>query len=184
MNVADMLADSDYADIESESGRARSLPRATRHRRGRSRMRGDHGSPASILPRKRRRAGTRQTANESDHDLEDREEDMQGAETQMEQIRYDQIHLWYYRVFQSLKQLCCRDILRAWIRHAHPNKQTKFPYNGGKDQAKIVESERIFDYPGHFTMPDYWLDDRDWQKHIGVRHKEPDHLDKHGQSVR
>ena len=176
-----MLADSDHADIESESGRARSLPRAGLHSRGRRRMRGDRSSTAPAPPRKRRCARTRQAANESEHNFEDKAEEPDAAVTEMQLIRYDEIPSWYDRVFRSLKQLCCKDILKAWIRHAHPRKQTRCPYNGGKRKD---ESIRIMNYPGHCTMPDYWLSDVNWEKNEGVRHTEPDRLDKDGQSVR
>ena len=182
--VTDVLADSNHADIDSESGRARSLPRARRHSRSLRRMKRGGSSPAPAPPPKRRCAQTRAAANESENDLEDKDEEIEGAETEMQQIRYDEIHLWYDKVFRSLKQLCCKDILRAWIRHAHPNKQTKYPYNGGKDEADIRKSMRLFDYEGHYSKPDYWPNDRGWKKGKGVRHKEPDHLNRHGPSVR
>ena len=182
--VTDVLADSNHADIDSESGRARSLPRAGRHSRSLRRMRRGGSSPAPALRPKRRRARSRPAANESENDFEDKDEEIEGAETEMQQIRYDEIHLWYEKVFRSLKQVCCKDILRAWIRHAHPNKQTHNPYNGGKHKANIKRSMRWFEYEGHYSKPDYWLDDRGWKNGHGVRHKEPDHLDKFGPSVR
>ena len=59
--------------------------------------------------------------------------------------------------FRQLQQLCCKIVAKAWIKVIEPKKQTRFPYNRGEE-----------------SKPDWWPDD--------VRHKEPDHLMKPGNS--
>ena len=104
-----------------------------------------------------------------------------GRGTELRQIRIDEAAEYYDQTFRSINQLCCKDILKAWIRFCHHRKQSTHPYNGGKEVSK-KESKEEDDYPGRDTKPDYWPSDVDWRGK-GVRHMEPDHQYKRGLSV-
>ena len=180
-HFADTLADSHCQDAASESERVRGSPRAGHRGRAVKRTRG-FSSPVSASRKKRRSVPNRQAEPKSNYDDEDEDEDekdaLAGAETEWVQIRIDEACNYYDKVFRSLKQLTCKDIVKAWIRHCHPKKQTSHPYNGGKTTWE--RSVREYGYPGHFTRPDYWLSDEGWKHDKGIRHTEPDHLNRTG----
>ena len=185
---ADTLVDSEYADTTSESGLSRGFSRGRRHGRTTKRKRDSH-SPVSVTRKKRRSARGCQAVRNSHHDSESESEDsmVESARggTELRQIRIDEAAEYYDKTFRSIYQLCCKDILKAWIRVCHHRKQSSHPYNGGKDKSEEVSKEaskKEYDYDGHFTKPDYWPCDKDWRGK-GVRHLEPDHLHKHGLSV-
>ena len=115
-----------------------------------------------------------------DDDVMDEMDELYGAETEMMQLRVDEVYSWYYKAFRAIKQLACKDIAKVWIGFCHPQKQTNFPYNGGKDHDKVKRSMKKYEYAGHYTMPDYWSPDQNWQDGLGARHREPDHLKKAG----
>ena len=106
--------------------------------------------------------------------------------TELRQIRIDEAAEYYNKTFRSINQLCCKDILKAWIRFCHRRKQSTHPYNGGKEKeaskevSKEVSKEKP--YNGRLTKPDYWPCDEDYPCR-GVRHTEPDHLLKPGLSA-
>ncbi|KAL8913428.1 MAG: hypothetical protein Q9171_001721 [Xanthocarpia ochracea] len=69
-------------------------------------------------------------------------------------------------------QLTLRKVLKAWVKVKQPQKQTNFPYNGGKNAEE--QNPRN---PGLLTAPDWWPDQDGWPDK-GCRHKEPDHIKK------
>ncbi|CAF9904830.1 hypothetical protein IMSHALPRED_000186 [Imshaugia aleurites] len=174
------VEDSDREDTESNSGQARGLPRVGR--RGPTPKRKRPGSRSSTPPlrTKRRPATNRRGTLKSDDDSDDDEEpdELEGAETELRQIRVDEVHRWFEIAFRLINQLACKDIVKFWIKFCHPKKQTSHPYNGGKRYAERSVAE--YGYLGHYTMPDYWPSDLGWKKQtgIGCRHKEPDHIKK------
>ena len=183
---ADTLVDSDCADTASDSGPSGSSLRRRRHSRTAKRKR-KSSSPVPITQKRRRSARSYQAVRKShdDSESEDSMVEWAGRGTELRQIRIDEAAEYYNKTFRSINQLCCKDILKAWIRVGHPKKQSKFPYNGGKDKGKEVSkrmSEELPPYYGSPTKPDYWPCDLDWPRR-GVRHTEPDHLWKHGLSV-
>ena len=66
---------------------------------------------------------------------------------------------YYVSRFAGLQQATCKLVVKAWIKVIEPKKQMKFPYNKGED-----------------LRPAWWPE--------GVRHREPDHLSKTGESHR
>lgn len=189
VRFADKVADYDYADIASESGQARGLPGGgSRPGQAAKRKRGSRSSSILALRKKRKATKSRQATpksgnNSKDKDEEaDAEDELAGAETDLQQIRIDEAPSYYDKAFRSMKQLCCRDLARAWIRYCHLKKQTTHPYNGGIRNPNTARSMAEYGYEGHFTKPDYWPSDEGWGLHtgVGVRHKEPDHLDRAG----
>jgi len=69
----------------------------------------------------------------------------------------DAIENYYTSRFAALQQATCKLVVKAWIKVIEPKKQMKFPYNKGED-----------------LKPTWWP--------AGVRHREPDHLSKTGES--
>ena len=188
----DTFAGSVYVDTASESGLARGVPRAGRHSQAAKRRRKGRGSPLLALPKKRGSIRYRQAIHESNHDSdsdsdsEDESVESEGAEMELIQIRIDQVRPWYEKVFRSMRQVACKDIVKAWIRYCHPKKQTTHPYNGGKDLEEIERSMNEHGYAGHNSMPWYWPSDIGWKDksvRVGARHREPDHIHRDGQYV-
>lgn len=177
MRFADTLADSDDAGTASKSGRPRGLLRRGRHGRATKRKRGA-SCPFSASRKKRRSEINRQAAPKVDDQCEDEDatEEYIGAETELWQIRVEDLGDYYVKNFRSLNQLCCKDILKAWIRYCHEHKQSDNPYNGGKDAERSM-AEYGEKNKGQLSKPDYWPSNK------GLRHTEPDHLHKHGLSV-
>ena len=178
-------------DLESrliESERARNTPGARRNRRSThasSRTKRNMHDPAAP-PGKRRRSSTheRDVIKIDDDDYCDSEADLpdewDGAESELQSIRYDQIYeLFYGPNFMFIGQLACKDIGRAWIKMCHPRKQSQHPYNGG---PTVARSLREHGYKGAYTKPNWWPADEGWRQGFGCRHIEPDHLKKLGQS--
>ena len=175
----------------SERRPTRNLPRAGPHSRTPRRKRRDSSSTTSPLPTKRQSIRKRCAGSysESESESEDEDEDkdetvlLDGIETEMKWVKVSDLHHEYYTTaFRSINQLCCKDISKAWIRVCHPKKQTTHPYNGGKTGRR---SKSEFRYQGHYTAPDYWPSDENWDGlpvPSGCRHKEPDHVKKPGGS--
>lgn len=71
---------------------------------------------------------------------------------------------FYIQRFGYVQQNACRLIAKAWVKAVAPKKQSSHPYTGDK-------------------VPDWWP--KPWESECSrqmVRHREPDHLLKHGQS--
>lgn len=68
------------------------------------------------------------------------------------------IETYYTTRFAALQQHTCKLVVKAWIKVIEPKKQMKFPYNKGEE-----------------LKPAWWPE--------GVRHREPDHLSKTGESL-
>jgi hypothetical protein len=64
--------------------------------------------------------------------------------------------------FKACLQRACKGIAKAWIKAVEPMKQSNHPYAGSDEKA-----------------PDWWPKRDGLDK---IRHKEPDHLFKRGQS--
>lgn len=170
MSLANTFADSDDTGTASKSGQARH-GRATK----RKRVASCHISAS----RKKRRPGTGcQAVPKPDDQCEDEDstEEYIGAETELLQVRVDDLGWFYVKAFRLLNQLCCRDLLKAWIAFCHPQKQSRNPYNGGK-KAEMSIAEYGEKNKGQLSKPDYWPSDK------GLRHTEPDHLHKNGMFV-
>ncbi|EAU36686.1 predicted protein [Aspergillus terreus NIH2624] len=70
---------------------------------------------------------------------------------------------YYEKAFESLQQINCRILAKAYIKLVEPRKQVNYPYNG----RKIIQgTSQQFD--PEFTKPAWWP--------AGVTHREPDHL--------
>ncbi|PKY06680.1 hypothetical protein P168DRAFT_117143 [Aspergillus campestris IBT 28561] len=70
---------------------------------------------------------------------------------------------YYEKAFESLQQINCRILAKAYVKLVEPRKQVNFPYNGRKI---IAGSSQQFD--PELTKPAWWPS--------GVTHREPDHL--------
>ncbi|KAE8144664.1 hypothetical protein BDV25DRAFT_134472 [Aspergillus avenaceus] len=70
---------------------------------------------------------------------------------------------YYEKAFESLQQINCRILAKAYIKLVEPRKQVNYPYNGRKI---ISGSSQQFD--PELTKPQWWPS--------GVTHREPDHL--------
>ncbi|PLB50062.1 hypothetical protein P170DRAFT_404792 [Aspergillus steynii IBT 23096] len=70
---------------------------------------------------------------------------------------------YYEKAFESLQQINCRILAKAYIKLVEPRKQVNFPYNGRKI---ISGTSQQFD--PELTKPAWWPS--------GVTHREPDHL--------
>ena len=87
-------------------------------------------------------------------------------------------------IMWKIQQKGLKRMIKAWLSKCHPQKQAKFPYNGGKIQEdKKKRGDPTYDAcnPGLRTAPDYWPPQENWlsehgRESTGVRHKEPDHL--------
>ena len=182
VTFADTLVDSEYADTASESGLSRGFLRGHRHGRIAKRKR-DSSSPVSITRKRRRSARGCQAVRNSHHDSEPEDSMVESARvgTELRQIRIDEAAEYYDKTFRSISQLCCKDILKAWIRFCHHKKQSTHPYNGGKEVPKELSKEEQV-YYRNLKKPDYWPCDVDWRGKE-VRHTEPDHLLKPGLSI-
>ena len=77
---------------------------------------------------------------------------------------------YYDTRFRQMQQVPCKTIAKAWIKTVESKKQVKHPYNGGKI-AKELGAEK--GTGGELTKPDWW-------PKSNCRHREPDHLKKHG----
>lgn len=73
-------------------------------------------------------------------------------------VPQSELNEYYDKRFLALQQQTCKLVVKAWIKVIEPKKQTKFPYNKGEEQK-----------------PTWWPE--------GVRHREPDHLSKTGESI-
>jgi|SRR3569833_1184438 len=69
----------------------------------------------------------------------------------------------YDQRFRNLQQSACKLIAKAWVKLIEPKKQSNYPYTGDK-------------------IPDWWPKPWGSGKAELVRHKEPDHLHKHGEN--
>ncbi|PKX94956.1 DUF2841 domain-containing protein [Aspergillus novofumigatus IBT 16806] len=72
---------------------------------------------------------------------------------------------YYQKAFESVQQINCRTIAKAYVKLVEPRKQVNYPYNGRKLIAGI---SRQLD--PEMTKPAWWPH--------GVTHREPDHLPK------
>ena len=183
--TADTLVGSYHADTASEGGLSQGFSGAPRHVRAARRKRRNSSSLAFVPHKKRRSARSRIAVRNPDDSSKDEDsiDELEGEDTELLYIRIDEAAGYYIEAFRSINQLAIKDILKAWIRVCHPKKQSKYPYNGGKD-GKREESKAEYDYDGHYSRPDYWPCDENWNgKKGGVRHREPDHLYKNGLSV-
>lgn len=106
-----------------------------------------------------------ENANDTNCDAE-----IQGARTKIG----DREKIWkvYDDRLKAIGQICLKKILKAWIREIHPQKQAKFPYNGGKKKEEAI-SLYGEDNKGDLTKPEWWPPT--------LRHREPDHQMKPGQ---
>ncbi|OGM42760.1 hypothetical protein ABOM_008176 [Aspergillus bombycis] len=76
---------------------------------------------------------------------------------------HDILRKYYEKAFESLQQINCRILAKAYIKLVEPRKQVNYPYNGRKI---ISGSSQQFD--PELTKPAWWPS--------GVTHREPDHL--------
>ena len=74
---------------------------------------------------------------------------------------------YYEKVFDSLQQVNCRILAKAYVRFVEPQKQVKYPYNGRKAVAGAMQQ-----LSPEESKPPWWPSQ--------VRHREPDHLLKAG----
>lgn len=188
-NLADTLPGHNREITASAGKQAHGLRCASRYARNTKRKKEGSASPAPTISSRKRQKHVRNKHADSDsgHDTESEDEpdepdELEGAETEMRQIRICDVLKDYYEVaFRCINQLCCKDISKAWIHLGQPRKQTSHPYNGGK--SSVERSKEEHDYLGHYSMPDYWPSDANWKAGWGCRHREPDHVKKAGQSV-
>ena len=181
-NRADTLP-GDIQEATASGGRqACGLPCASRNPK-RKKERGSNSPTPTSRKKPKPVRNSRDAINPSDNsESEDEIDELEGAEIEMRELKIRDVRDNYYIVaYRSISQLCCKDTVKAWIRVGQPRKQTTHPYNGGKSSRERSLAE--YNYPGHYSMPDYWPSDEDWQVGRGCRHREPDHVKKLGQSV-
>lgn len=75
------------------------------------------------------------------------------------------VYRYYEEQFKQLQQTACKLMAKAWVKVIEPKKQSTYPYTGNEQKA-----------PPWWPKP--WGDLKDDR----VRHKEPDHLYKKGES--
>jgi len=80
---------------------------------------------------------------------------------------------------RQMQQTGCKLVAKAWIKVHEPQKQTKYPYNGGvlKEEATRWYGDKNL---GELTKPPWWPSTEGWPNNGGCRHREPDHLKKPG----
>lgn len=179
--------DLDLEDSLSETEKARNTPSARRRgpNKGHSTKR-RNTSPAPGSAERRKRSTQDQVLNDG-NDEEDFELDVvdefEGAQTELKGLRVDSLEDWYDFAFRSMSQLALKDIAKAWIRICVPKKQSTNPYNGGRRAAESLARWPGTNYTGHFTKAIWWPKDVGWDDidgATGCRHREPDHIKKHG----
>jgi len=74
---------------------------------------------------------------------------------------------YYEKVFDNLQQVNCRILAKAYVKFVEPQKQVKYPYNGRKAVAGVIQQ-----LSPEESKPPWWPSQ--------VRHREPDHLLKAG----
>ena len=74
---------------------------------------------------------------------------------------------YYEKLLDSLQQLNCRILAKAYVRFVEPQKQAKYPYNGRKAVTGAMQQ-----LSSEESKPPWWPSQ--------VRHREPDHLLKAG----
>lgn len=124
-----------------------------------------------------------------DGDPESELEDFKGSSLEMRHIRLDRlVNEYYYPAMKMLQQKGCKRVAKYWINVCCPGKQAQSPYNGGKaaERAKKHgDPEYDPEHLGKFTRPDWWpATCNDWENQNVVgfcRHREPDHIKKHGE---
>ena len=125
---------------------------------------------------------------EGDDEGEEEDEEIECDTFEKRDVRVCDLGPVMEDIMRNLQQKGLKRILKLWLGKSHPKKQAEFPYNGGREQEKKRKSKDP-DYeesnPGRLTAPDYWYSQEDCsadKNHngTGVRHKEPDHLLKHG----
>lgn len=127
-------------------------------------------------------AAIKDEASTDDEEEPDDVDDFVGAGIVSEDIRIDDSDKVWEVIETRLKQMqqeACKKIARAWVKAKEPQKQTKYPYNGGstKEEAKRLYGEKN---QGELTKPPWWCSTQGWQRGEGCRHKEPDHQKKAG----
>ena len=151
----------------------------------RKRSASSHSSPSI----KRLRSGQHalQTAKtDVEEDCVSVEEDELDATMVHEKATFQQdievscVEEYYTQALGLLGQLGCKDILKAWIKHGHPKKQSKYPYNGGDTRLNSMVKH---DFQGAYKAPDYWPEQEGWENGTGCRHREPDHIYKPGSEI-
>jgi hypothetical protein len=119
---------------------------------------------------KRRRSNSSVTPTASDPGDNIRDEDSDSASRSPEKLislsigDQEQCREFFLLGFQAIQQIDCRFLAKRWIKKIEPKKQVHHPYNGGKRDPKDPEA----------TKPQWWP--------IGMTHKEPDHINKSGES--
>ncbi|PWY88316.1 hypothetical protein BO70DRAFT_331650 [Aspergillus heteromorphus CBS 117.55] len=78
---------------------------------------------------------------------------------------------YYEKAFDSLQQINCRILAKAYIKLVEPRKQVNYPYNGRK-----IISGSSQQFNPELTKPAWWP--------TGVTHREPDHLLKAAERIR
>lgn len=145
-------------------------------------------TPIGFVNRSTKRREENPPTKYSDHEYESELgaiDDDEVLAINMKQIRIDQVKKTYYHAaICSMSQLALKDVLTALINVCHPQKQSQYPYNGGRSRLRSLTEHG---YEGHYTMPDYWPSDKGWNSIDGIvrgcRHKEPYHLNRFGIST-
>jgi hypothetical protein len=75
----------------------------------------------------------------------------------------DEVWKFYEQRLKNIQQTACKIIAKAWVKLLAPKKQSNHPYTGQEARA-----------------PDWWPKPTGNTREERVRHKEPDHLLKHG----
>jgi hypothetical protein len=78
----------------------------------------------------------------------------------------DDVWSFYEQRFKNCQQTACKLIAKAWVKAVEPKKQSTHPYTGSDEKA-----------------PDWWPKPWGPTKEDRVRHKEPDHLYKRGNTL-
>ena len=146
-------------------------------------------------PAKRRKSGIRHhdhlqlpakmVKDESNSDSEEEPDDADetvGACHIFEDIRIDDTSRVWGIIdarLRQMKQEHCKKVAKAWVKAKEPQKQSKYPYNGGnkKEESMYLFGKKM---PGELTRPPWWCASEGWQQGDGCRHREPDHQKKPG----
>lgn len=102
---------------------------------------------------------------------------------ELSEVRVDKLHDALELAFEALNQKAVKKLCQMWIKILEPTKQSKYPYNGGKDEAARTHDEYDPENHGRNTAPPWWPNQEGYRSARGdaCRHKEPDHLTKHGE---
>lgn len=122
-----------------------------------------HEAPRDCVVGKTRPHSKKKYGNEDQHTLSNSQSIIPIGDSEL-------LQKYYEKAFENLQQRNCRVLAKAYIKLVEPRKQVNYPYNGRKVVAGTCQQ-----FDPEMTKPPWWPS--------GVRHREPDHIFKHGKGI-